>query len=151
MKNSTNELVAALTPSKLNKSAGWLIATGWLTNRCHLASPPSFTIHSTHSGLKACRAGLSSSRAGPAHTSHWHWTPHWEPITTPALLTAHYHSIRQVHLQVQPSDEHRPPRCMFNIRENYIVTANTKRLTHITWLPQDWNPIIGAGRGGGGA
>lgn len=101
---------------------------------------------SAHSGLQGCGAGWSSSRAGPANTSHWHGTPRREPITKPALLTAHYHSIRQVHLHAQPSDKYRPPRCMFNIRENYIVTANTKRLTLITWLPQDLNPIIGPGQ-----
>lgn len=29
---------------------------------------------------------------------------------------------------------------MVNIQEDYTVTANTKRIARITWLPQDFKP-----------
>lgn len=80
-------------------------------------------------GLRGYGAGWSSSRAGaspyvplardaPSRANHR--GPHpWQLITT---------QLGRCSIARSLSDKHGPPRCMFNIQENYIVTANTKRL-----------------------
>lgn len=133
------------------------------SSRRRLASPPSFAKLRPPGACRAAElaeppCGVAGGGGGgsPGRPTGM-GSPVESQSTSPASLTAHYHSIRQVRRRAQP----RPPRCMFNIQQNDTVTANTKPRPHhliasrfksCYWPGPVWGEcgMEGGGRGRGG-